>query len=377
MDRWLLRTSEKSSVEPSTSASALRPSDGTGMHDAGDGEKKKRRKYQKEFIQYGFTCHAKNQVEHPQCVLCGHILANESLKPVKMKRHLETRHPDHAQKPIQFFQRKETALLGQKSVIYGQATVPTKALAASYEVAHLVAKAQKPHTIAESLLLPAATAMTGAMHGETIANALKTIPLSNDTMSRRIFDIVEDMKCQLLERVKSSRFSLQLDESTDMVGVAHLMVFIRCSHEGKLHEDMLFCAALEGKCTGDDIFNCLKSWMEHAGLCWEKCISICTDGAGAMMGKNKGLKAKVLSVAPHIRFTHCVIHREALAAKTLQPELEDVLQTSVKIVNHIKSRPLNTRLFAILCQEMGSTHESLLFHSEVRWLSRGKVRVER
>ena len=312
MDRWLLKTSEKSSAEQSTSASepstsasepsrasVPRSSDGTGMHDAGHGEKKKHRKYLKEFIQYGFTCHVKNQVEHPQCVLCGDVLAHESLKPVKMKRHLETRHPDHAQKPIQFFQRKETALLGQKSVINGQATVPTKALAASYEVAHLVAKSLKPHTIAESLLLPAAIAMASAMHGEKIANALKTIPLSNDTMSRRIYDIAQDMKCQLLERVKNSRFSLQLDESTDMVGVAHLMVCIRYSHEGKLHEDMLFCAALEGRCTGGDIFNCLKSWIEDAGLCWEKCISICTDGAGAMMGKNKGLKAQRFSVLHH------------------------------------------------------------------------------
>ena len=152
------------------------------MHDAGDpGEKKKHRKFLKEYIQFGFTCHVKNPVEHPQCVLCGDVLAHESLKPVKMKRHLETRHPDHAQKPIQFFQRKETALLGQKSAMHGQATVPTKALAASYEVAHLVAKSLKPHTIAESLLLPAAIAMVSAMHGEKVANALKTIPLSNDT----------------------------------------------------------------------------------------------------------------------------------------------------------------------------------------------------
>lgn len=136
---------------------------------------------------------------------------------------------------------------------------------------------------------------------------------------------------------------------------------------------MLFCSPMEGRCTGGDIFNCLNGWMEEAGLYWDNCISICTDGSGAMLGKNKGLKAKVLSVAPHVKFTHCIIHREALASKTLEPDLNDVLQTAIKIVNSIKSRPLNSRLFALLCQEMGSTHESLLFHSEVRWLSRGKV----
>ena len=83
-----------------------------------------------------------------------------------------------------------------------KATLPTKALAASYKVAHLVAKAQKPHTIAESLILPAAIAMTTAMHGEKIASALKQIPLSNDSMSKRINELANDMKWQLIERVK-------------------------------------------------------------------------------------------------------------------------------------------------------------------------------
>ena len=91
-------------------------------------------------------------------------------------------------KPMTFFLRKEAALQGQKTVVHGQATLPTKALAASYEVAHLVAKAQKPHTIA-------AITMTTAMHGEKIASALKQIPLSNDTVSKRINEIANDMKC--------------------------------------------------------------------------------------------------------------------------------------------------------------------------------------
>lgn len=100
---------------------------------------------------------------------------------------------------------------------------------------------------------------------------------------------------------------------------------------------------------------------------------MCTDGAGAMLGKKKGLKARVLQVAPHVCFTHCIIHREALACKTLSAELKNVLDTAVKIVNYIKSRPLNTRLFSTLCNGMGSEHQGLLLHTEVRWLSRGNV----
>jgi hypothetical protein len=53
--------------------------------------------------------------------------------------------------------------------------------------------------------------------------------------------------------------------------------------------------------------------------------------------------------------------------------MKTVLDEAVKIVNFIKVRPLNSRLFSALCNEMGSDHEHLLLHSEIRWLSGGKV----
>jgi zinc finger BED domain-containing protein 5/7/8/9 len=76
---------------------------------------------------------------------------------------------------------------------------------------------------------------------------------------------------------------------------------------------------------------------------------------------------------PDIIFTHCFIHREALVAKSLMPELNEVLQTVVKIVNFIKSKPLKSRLFNQLCSTMDSEYTQLLFHTEAKWLSRGRV----
>lgn len=50
-----------------------------------------------------------------------------------------------------------------------------------------------------------------------------------------------------------------------------------------------------------------------------------------------------------------------------------VLQEAIKVVNFIKSRALQSRLFTKLCSEMGSDHIQLLLHTEVRWLSRGRM----
>ena len=51
---------------------------------------------------------------------------------------------------------------------------------------------------------------------------------------------------------------------------------------------------------------------------------------------------------------YCLLHRENLAAKEIQEDIAIVFKEVVFVVNFIKSRPLHTRLFRVLCDEMGT-----------------------
>ena len=59
-----------------------------------------------------------------------------------------------------------------------------------------------------------------------------------------------------------------------------------------------------------------------------------------MMGVNQGFNTRLKAVAPQCRIIHPYIHRQALAAKQLSKNLNNVLFTCVKVVNLLKSRPL-------------------------------------
>ncbi|XP_066982652.1 protein FAM200C-like [Macrobrachium rosenbergii] len=64
-------------------------------------------------------------------------------------------------------------------------------------------KCNKAHNIAETLVLPAAIDMVEIMLGESSANKLCSIPLADNTISRRISDISDDLCDQLTDALKN------------------------------------------------------------------------------------------------------------------------------------------------------------------------------
>jgi hypothetical protein len=74
--------------------------------DGSPAEKRRVRKYQTDFLTFGFTYQLVNGKERPQCVVCGEVLTNNSFNAKKFLRHLTTKQESLANKPLQFFERK-------------------------------------------------------------------------------------------------------------------------------------------------------------------------------------------------------------------------------------------------------------------------------
>ena len=133
----------------------------------------------------------------------------------------------------------------------------------------LIAKSKKPYNIGEELIIPASIKMSAIVHSKKEANKMRKISLSDNTVARRISEISEDQRKQLIVRIKESRkFAIQLDQSTDTTNMAYLLSYVRYIYNNDIRytlvftilEDLLFCQPLHGRTADMDIFQKLMSF---------------------------------------------------------------------------------------------------------------------
>ncbi|XP_067947328.1 protein FAM200C-like [Watersipora subatra] len=335
--------------------------------------KTKRRTYDDSYLNYGFTCMIKSGIEVPQCVLCMKVLANDSMKPHQLKQHLRNKLVEHMDKSKPFFEAKERKLKQAKLDSTGSFHIQAQAITeASYALSYRIARDKKPHIIGATLVKPCLLECTKIILGDTVAQKIADLSLSDSAVKSRIDDMSADIKRQVIEKIKPSlMFAIQLDESTDVASISQLMVFAHYVHRETTEEEFMFCSPLTETTAAADVMNLISDFFSKEYLDWGKLIGVCTDGAPAMLGCRAGFAQLVKENDPLVVSTHWFIHRQVLAAKTIPKGLQEHLSSVIKVVNFIKGSALQIHLFHKLCEDMDAVHSSLLLHTEVRWLSRG------
>lgn len=243
-----------------------------------------RRLYDENYLGFGFISTGSDECPLPLCLVCGKKLANSAMVPAKLKRHFITKHTNLQSKKIDYFRRLLQSQVKEGKQFEKIVKISDKAQLASYKIAELIAVKLKSHTIAESLILPACSEIASIMFGEDAKSEILKIPVSDDTIRRRINDMSCNIEKTIANVLINKSFALQVDESTDLSGKAQLLGFVRFIYEGKIINEFLCCKELSGHTTGQDIFDAITSYINTLKLSWNECVGICTDGAASMVG---------------------------------------------------------------------------------------------
>ncbi|XP_077306292.1 protein FAM200C-like [Lithobates pipiens] len=278
----------------------------------------------------------RDRSQRPNCMICNAKLSNSSLAPAKLREHFLKLHGNHKNKTLAEFKGKR-ARFDEKATlpVLGFVPINKPILTASYEVAYLIGKQGKPHTVAETLIKPAVLTMANIMLVKEAGVKLSQIPLSNDTISDRIEDMGKDILAQVVADLISSpaKFSLQLNESTDVSNLSQLAVFVRYVKDDVITEDFLFCKPLTTTTKAAAVKKLVDDFFEDNNFSWDMVSAVCSDGAPAMLGRKSGFGALVKADAPHIIVTHCSLHRHV------------VLKIVVECVNYVRNSALRHRIF--------------------------------
>lgn len=294
MDKWVIKpsTSSGSGTSKQLSDSELvKPSTGSNIdsnkraheEQVNEYSKKKKgswvRQYLEDYIQFGFMEGTDNK---PLYVICNVELSNESMKPSKLQRHLEVKHPDYKEKPKEFFANKKREFNNRKKnmeSIFSQRPQGHNLVLASYEISQLIAKSGYPHVIGENIILPSLKIVASRLFEKKHQSQVSQLALSNNTVKRRIVDIADDTEKTVVSHLRSCNyFSFQVDESTDISDTANLICFVRYDFDNTIYEQFLFCKSLPTRTTAEEIFNLINDYINENNIDWEKCVGLSSYG---------------------------------------------------------------------------------------------------
>lgn len=208
-------------------------------------------------------------------------------------------------------------------------------------------------------------------------NALQKVTLKRTKLAKVIDQMGQCNRENLHELLRQTKFSLIIDETTDISTSKHCAISARFYDPvaKKIKSRLLDLANVyknnhESGTTGENLYNVIKLYLENHNIPLENVIGFASDGASNLTGIHNSVVSRLMTEAPGITVLKCVCHSAHLcssqAAKILPRRCEDLLRNVYTYFAHSAKRIHEFSEFQEFCQV--KPHK-LLHVSQTRWLS--------
>ncbi|CAI7819368.1 unnamed protein product [Closterium sp. NIES-54] len=178
---------------------------------------------------------------------------------------------------------------------------------------------------------------------------------------------------QLEHILRSPFIGIAIDESTDRVRGKDLILYATFFRESVVVTEFMQLIMVE-KAYASTLLSLLLSHLQAVGVDLQRISGISIDGASVMMGSQAGLVVRLREKVPHLVSSHCIAHREAIAAKDATEALPvfNMVDDLIRVVSDLlgRSGPKHQR-FMDLQELFTETSLEVQGIHQVRWLSRG------
>eukprot|EP00794_Sanderia_malayensis_P010381 gene10381-biopygen7566 len=217
-------------------------------------------------------------------------------------------------------------------------------------------------------------------HGK--GSALEHLQLHRTKCSKLISKVISPaLHENLKDAVRDKKYSVLIDESTDVSSEKNLCVAVRYFDEarGTIATDYAGLISVCGA-KGSELFAHLKTTLEEMGMSLSNCIGFGSDGASAMIGQHDSVWSRIKADSPDCQLNRCICHSLALCIeKAFEKMPSNLGYLLAEIPKWFHKSKIRREAFKDLFNTMDPNEERkgmpLPFQktSAIRWLVRGKV----
>lgn len=183
--------------------------------------------------------------------------------------------------------------------------------------------------------------------------------------------LLEEANIDLRETLSKQKFSLIIDESTDVSTTKSLVLLARYFDFtfNKVRDRFLAMIELRNS-DAESIFKCIQKCFIELKIPLQNCIGLASDNASVMTGKKSGVKALFLKENPFLFTIGCMCHSlhlcSSAAARMIPTSVEILARNIYLYFSHSPKRQAEYKEFQ---ESFNVKTHKILKTSSTRWLS--------